>query len=228
MKSRRSWPKNRRSPTRNVGTPKAPRAIAKSVFSRSADLMSSRSISEKSPIQAANSRPDLKRGGIGNGRCQGACRNRSDAGDGLKPPAGLVRAVPGMDALLSRRDLVVQRHVLPRQRFQAGAGDRRQAVIMRIGDHRQQFFHPWDADRRDDAELGHVGTDRGDQHGSLTDQQLPGPVQHQNALLLRPLHRDEAHGRPRHRLADGCRVRRVVLVPLHIRLHVVRRHSLTS
>ena len=39
-----------------------------------------------------------------------------------------------MDALLSRNDLVVEGQVLPRQRFQAGAGDRRQPVIMRIGD----------------------------------------------------------------------------------------------
>ena len=41
-------------------------------------------------------------------------------------------------------------------------------------------------------------------------------MQHQNALLLSSLHRYKAHGWSRDRLADGGRVRRIVLIALNI------------
>ena len=57
----------------------------------------------------------------------------------------------------------------------------------------------------------------------LLRQKVARPEQHPLRLLLRALHRHEPHPRPRRRLADGLRVRRVVLLPLHERLHIRRR-----
>jgi hypothetical protein len=60
-------------------------------------------------------------------------------------------------------------------------------------------------------------------HGPLTHQQVARPVQDQHALLIFRLDRNEAHVRPRHRLADRLGVGGVVLLPLHVRLHIGRR-----
>ncbi len=59
----------------------------------------------------------------------------------------------------------------------------------------------------------------------LPRKQVPRPEQHPLRLPLRALHRHEPHCRPRRRLADGLRVRRVVLLPLHERLHMRCRHK---
>ena len=50
-------------------------------------------------------------------------------------------------------------------------------------------------------------------------------MQHQHRLLLLRLDFNKAHGRARHRLTDRLRVRRIVLVPLHVRLHIPGRHQ---
>src|SRR5688572_3190360 len=50
-------------------------------------------------------------------------------------------------------------------------------------------------------------------------------MQHQQRLLLRRLHRHEAHVRPAHRLADRFSVVAVVLPPFAIGCHELRRHS---
>ena len=71
-----------------------------------------------------------------------------------------------------------------------------------------------------------MGPDRVHQHGPLADQQLPGPVQHQNTLLLSAFDRHKAHAGPRHSLADRRRIRRVVLAPLHVSFHITRWHQL--
>ena len=49
------------------------------------------------------------------------------------------------------------------------------------------------------------------------------PDEARPCLLLLGLDRDKAHRRPAHRLADRRRVRRIVLVPPHIRLGISRR-----
>ena len=59
----------------------------------------------------------------------------------------------------------------------------------------------------------------------LPRRKVPRPEQHALRLPLRALRRHEPHRRPRRRLADGLRVRRVVLPPLHERLHISRRHQ---
>jgi hypothetical protein len=68
-----------------------------------------------------------------------------------------------------------------------------------------------------------MAAQRVDVHGLLLDQELADPMQLADALLLDRLHRHEAHGRPRHRLADRLRVGGVVLVALDVGLHVLGR-----
>jgi hypothetical protein len=58
-----------------------------------------------------------------------------------------------------------------------------------LGDHLEQGLNTVAADPGDDAELGRMGTDRVDQRGVLTDEQLPRPVQHQHRLLVHCLDR---------------------------------------
>jgi hypothetical protein len=80
-------------------------------------------------------------------------------------------------------------------------------------------------DRCNDPELGKVGAHRVAELGSLAGEDQPGAMQHQHALLLRRLHPDEAHGRTGDRFADRLGIRSVVLRPLHVRLHILRRHQ---
>ena len=72
----------------------------------------------------------------------------------------------------------------------------------RIFDDGNQFLHPRRPLSDDQSELRTVAAQRIDHHGALTDQQLTGPVQHQNRLLLGAFRRCKAHRRTRHRLAD--------------------------
>jgi hypothetical protein len=118
---------------------------------------------------------------------QGAGDDRPDAGDGLEAPADVAAAVPGMDLLLGGMDLRTERQELPRQTFQADPCNRRQPGILRIGNDAEKLLDLRHADRRDDAELGHMGAHGVDQHGALANQQFARPVQHQDALLLRAL-----------------------------------------
>jgi hypothetical protein len=52
------------------------------------------------------------------------------------------------------------------------------------------------------------------QHHALANQSLAASVQQHSGLLFSRLGRHEAHRRPHNRLANGLRIRRIVLVPL--------------
>ena len=65
-------------------------------------------------------------------------------------------------------------------------------------------------------------SDRVRKPNPLAHQQQAGPMQHHHALLLRSLHRNKAHGRPAHRLADRLSVGRIVLLAFDVGLHVWR------
>jgi len=66
------------------------------------------------------------------------------------------------------------------------------------------------------------------QMGPLAVEDQPNPVQHHRALLFRRPDAHEAHGWPRHRLADRLGIGRVVLAPLYVRLHILRWHQLAD
>jgi len=81
------------------------------------------------------------------------------------------------------------------------------------------------APRRNDAELSQVAAQRIDEHRPLPNQEIADTVRDERRLLLRGLHRHEAHGGPTHGLADRFGIGGIVLVALHVRLHVAGRHQ---
>jgi hypothetical protein len=70
-----------------------------------------------------------------------------------------------------------------------------------------------------------VGADGVDHGRLLADEEMTRAMEHQAALLLGRLGRDEPHGRPPHRFANGFRVGDVVLLPLDVGFYVGGRHQ---
>src|SRR3954454_12547077 len=70
-----------------------------------------------------------------------------------------------------------------------------------------------------------MSAQRVDQLRLLSNQRLAHPVDRQRALLFLGLDRNKPHARPLHRLADRLGVGPVVLLTLHVRLDVLRRHQ---
>lgn len=63
-----------------------------------------------------------------------------------------------------------------------------------------------------------MASDRIEQHGALTHQQIPRAVKHQNRLTISTLDRNKPHRRARHCLADrlGIRLTPAFDIGLHI------------
>jgi hypothetical protein len=156
---------------------------------------------------------------------EGAGEQRADAGDFHQPAAGLARPRRLADCPVVLEDLRGEQLQLGGEHRQTDARRRRQTRVARVGDDREQARQPLAADRRDDAESGHVRADGVAELGALARQHQPDAVQHQDALLLDRLRLDEAHRRPADRLADRLCVGGVVLLPLDVRLDVSRRHQ---
>ena len=158
---------------------------------------------------------------IGDRSNQGRCNKRTDAGNVIKKLTDFARAVPDKDATIRIEDLMLPHLKLTAQGHETVTRGRRDAVILAILDDLQQPLQPIATDSGDDAELRQMGTQGIDQRRALTDEKVTGPVQHQDRLLIRRLDLDEAHCRPRHGLADGFRIRHVVLLPLHQKGHTL-------
>src|SRR5438128_4030381 len=148
-----------------------------------------------------------------------------DARDLIEPLTGLIGSVPS-------HDQAVEMHVLGLQHPQLGAESGETpprnlgyAVVTGIGDNIEQCLDPIASDRRDDAELGKMGTDRIDHCSLLADEQVACAMQHQTALLLGRLGLNESHVCPGHRFADCLGVGGIVLVSLHVRLDIGWRHQ---
>src|SRR5262249_24813289 len=73
--------------------------------------------------------------------------------------------------------------------------------------------------------LGKMRADRIDHRGLLANEQMAGAMEHQAALLLRGLGRDEPHVCSGDRFANGLSVCSIVLLPLDVGPHVGRRHQ---
>ena len=89
----------------------------------------------------------------------------------------------------------------------------------------EQFRNAFASDRRDNAELGEVSSDRINHGGLLADQQMPRAVKHQATLLLRRLGWHEPHIGAANGFANSLCVSHVVLRPFDVGLHVSRRHQ---
>src|SRR6266702_639274 len=99
--------------------------------------------------------------------------DRANTRDFLEPPAFFTRAVPSMDTLLDGHDLCPDSRILARKHVETEPRGHWNAIILPVSDDLEQLGRPIAALCRDNAELGHVPTDRVRQHCSLTNQKLP-------------------------------------------------------
>src|SRR5712692_9733045 len=110
--------------------------------------------------------------------------------------------MPGMDAPLDGYGLFPDSRILASKDVETEPGGRWNAIILLVSDDLEQLCRAIAALCGDNAELGHMPTDRIRQHRSVTNQKLPAAVQHQAGLLLFRLRRHEPHVCPGDRLAD--------------------------
>jgi hypothetical protein len=132
--------------------------------------------------------------------------------------------MPSDDPHLQAFDLALQLLKLPCQSLQCRARQFGKLIRLEV-DGPQRGLSPSGALGRDNPVLAEMAAQRIDQHGTLPDHKIAGFVQHQHGLLSLRLHRNEAHRRPRYRLHDRLRIGGVGLAPLHVSLHVCRRHQ---
>jgi hypothetical protein len=127
------------------------------------------------------------------------------------------------DGAVTASDRLVEVAQLHHERRQRLTHDQRYRLVTRL-DAIGQFAAVSRPLRRDHADLGQVPAQAVQQLRSLRNQHLPRLVTHHYGLVLQRAHADKSHRRPCHRLANHRRVRRVVLLPTHVGLHVSRRH----
>jgi hypothetical protein len=83
----------------------------------------------------------------------------------MKALAGLVGPVPGHDHSIKLQDLLLEAEQLSAERGKARAGNLRHPSVARVGNNMQQFRDTFTPDRRDNAELGKVSSDRVNHRG---------------------------------------------------------------
>ena len=93
-------------------------------------------------------------------------------------------------------------------------------AIAFISDDLQQLFDTMASDRCDNPKLGKMGANGIDHRGLLADEQVPGTVQRQAALLPWRFGRHEPHVRSADCRKDRLGISGIVLMLLHIGLHV--------
>jgi hypothetical protein len=135
------------------------------------------------------------------------------SGDRIKSPARLIGSMPGHDYTVELQDLLLEPAQLSPECSETRTGYRRNSLVARIGDDIEQFLDTFAADRRDDPELGKMGPNDIDHRSLLADEQMARAMEHQAALLLGRLGRDETHIHPADRLADRLGVSGIVLLP---------------
>jgi hypothetical protein len=121
-----------------------------------------------------------------------------------------------MGAFLDGHDFCPDGRVLASKDAEAEPRGRWNTIILLVGDDLEQRCCAVAALCSDNAEFGHMPTDRIRQHRSLTNQKLSAAMQHQAGLLLFRLRRDKSHRQPRDRLADCGGVVGIVLAALQI------------
>ena len=102
------------------------------------------------------------------------------------------------------------------ERSQTRAGNIRHPFVARVGNNMEQLLDTFAADRRDNAELGKLSSDRVNHSGLLADEQMTCAMKHQTALLLRCLGGHKPHIGPGDCLADRLRISHIVFLPLDV------------
>jgi hypothetical protein len=143
----------------------------------------------------------------------------------MKALARLVGPMPGQDHPIELHNLLLEGEQLGTQRGKAGASNLRYPLVVRVSNNAQEFRGPFAPDRRDNAELGEVRSDRIDQCGLVADEHMASAVKHQATLLLRRFSGHEPHVSPGDRLTNRLSVRHVVLLSFDVGLHVSWRHQ---
>src|SRR5713101_7726861 len=173
---------------------------------------------EPNPGREVTSRP--KGPGVSNTRYQSGCQYRTDPGNVMKALARLVGPVPGHDHPIKLQDLLLEAKQLSAERGKARAGNLRHSFVARVGNNMQQFRDTFTPDRRDNAELGEVRSDRINHRGLLADEQMACAVKHQAALLLRRLCWNEPHVGSGDCFTDRLSVSSIVLLTLNVGLYI--------
>lgn len=106
------------------------------------------------------------------------CRDHADARDRLQSQAGLTRSVRYSNGFLDRLNACLQIVDLAHDQLDTAADRIGEDGWSRTLGQRMQLRDAPDAFGSDQSELGELATQRVDQRGTLTDQQLACPVQH--------------------------------------------------
>jgi hypothetical protein len=105
----------------------------------------------------------------------------------VKALACLVGSVPGHDHPIELQELLLEAEQLSAERGKARRGNFGHPFVAWVGNNMQQFRNSFTPDRRDNAELGKVRSDRINHRGLPADEQMACAVEHQAALLFRRL-----------------------------------------
>jgi hypothetical protein len=142
----------------------------------------------------------------------------------MKALARLAGPVPGHNHPIKLHNLLLKTEELIAERGKARTGNLWHSPVARVGNNMQQFRDSFAPDRRDNAELGKVRSDRINHCGLLADEQMASTVKHQAALLLGFLGWHKPHVGSSDRLANRLGTSRIVLMPLDVGLHIGWRH----
>ena len=130
--------------------------------------------------------------------------------------ADWIAAMGGQNGLVELGNLCLDPEQHRGQRLERNPSCRGEVWIGLLVEESDQLARVASPLRHHDAQLCEVTAQGIDQGRSLPDQEIAGSVQHEGALLLRALDRDEAHRRPRDGLADRRRVRGIILLSAQI------------
>src|SRR6516162_5368206 len=104
-------------------------------------------------------------------------------------------------------------------------GDRRNLLVLSVGDDIKQLFDTAASNGRDDAKLSAMSPDRINHRGLLSDKQMPRAMKYQTTLLFRCLGRHKPHVGPADRLAYRLGISGIVLLSFDVGLHIGGRHQ---
>jgi hypothetical protein len=103
----------------------------------------------------------------------------------MKAHARLIRPMPGQDPPIKLQNLLLEGKQLSTERAKAAAGNLRHSLVIWVSNNAQQFRDPFTPDRRHNPELGEVRSNRVNDSGLLTDEQMTGVLVGTNRMLAR-------------------------------------------
>src|SRR5271168_3088982 len=99
----------------------------------------------------------------------------------MKALARFIGPVPVHDHPIGLQNLLLEAKQLSAERGETCARNLRHPVVVWIGNNMEQLLDALASDRRDNAKLRKVGSDRINHRGLLTDEQMARAMEHQAA-----------------------------------------------